>query len=229
MQSKIKFGFWPVKGAGEAIRLFMHYLGQEYELVSPESPQKWMSEQMPQMHSEGFSFPNLPYIQDGDFIMSQAEAIPGYLAEKNGRSDLLGKDLKDRARHRELEGVLGDIRKGIVNHCNKPNYKELLLEGTKDGSKVENKIRLLSKFLGEKEFFLGYVTFFDIYITYIMHASDIVLRSAEVEGTGFFVHENLKNLHDRVLGLPGIKEYVDSPAWKRPLMPPHAAPWLMKE
>lgn len=226
---KLKFGFWPVKGAGEAIRLLMHYLGQEYEHVIPENKEKWMTQDVPNLLSKGLDFPNLPYIQDGDFYLSQSEAIPLYIAEKNERTDLFGKTPQDRATHRQLEGVLAEIRKDIVTKILKPNYKDLLTESTNEGSRAYKKIKLLSRFLGEKEFFFGYVTFFDIYATYIMHASDIVLRSAGVEGAGFFACDNLKGLHDRVLKLPGIKEYVESPAWKRPLMPPTAAPWLKFE
>ena len=40
-------------------------------------------------------FPNLPYLIDGGFKTSESNAIQKYIIMKSGKTELLGKDLKD--------------------------------------------------------------------------------------------------------------------------------------
>ena len=58
-------------------------------------------------------FPNVPYLIDGDFKLSESGAIPRYIINKSEKKDLLGKNLQDEARVNELLGVLEDAKKPI--------------------------------------------------------------------------------------------------------------------
>ncbi len=58
-------------------------------------------------------FPNLPCLVDGDFKMSESGAIPKYVANKSGKTDLLGKNIKDQAKVDEFLGALGDAKSPV--------------------------------------------------------------------------------------------------------------------
>jgi glutathione S-transferase len=92
-------------------------------------------------------FPNLPYLIDGDFKISESSAIPKYVLRKAGKTDLLGKTSQDQAKVDEVLGVLGDIRQATV-----PLFFDKEWESKKDATweKVKGKMELLQKFIGEK-------------------------------------------------------------------------------
>lgn len=58
-------------------------------------------------------FPNLPCLVDGDFKISESSAIPRYIINKSGKTELLGKTIHDQAKVDEFNGVLGDVRQAI--------------------------------------------------------------------------------------------------------------------
>lgn len=63
--------------------------------------------------SIGFDFPNLPYIIDGDFKLTESAAIAKYIIHRSGKTDLLGKNAQDRGRVENIIGVFNDAFKEI--------------------------------------------------------------------------------------------------------------------
>lgn len=57
----------------------------------------------------GLILPNLPYLIDGDFKMSESVPIAYYIINSSDRQDLLGKDLKDQSLVDNIVGVTKDI------------------------------------------------------------------------------------------------------------------------
>ena len=77
-------GYWKIRGLGEMVRLVLEVLEQPYENVyyeqgeGPEfSREEWMSVKF----TLGLDFPNLPYLQHGDFQMTETIPIMKYLCE----------------------------------------------------------------------------------------------------------------------------------------------------
>ena len=58
-------------------------------------------------------FPNLPYLVDGNYKMSESLAIVKYIVNKSGKKELAGNNLKDQAIVDNLIGVFYDILNGI--------------------------------------------------------------------------------------------------------------------
>ena len=54
-------------------------------------------------------FPNLPYLVDGNYKISESLAIVKYIINKSGKKELAGKDLKDQAMVDNLTGVFYEI------------------------------------------------------------------------------------------------------------------------
>ena len=57
----------------------------------------------------GLSFPNIPYLIDGDFKLTESIAIAKYIIKRSGRTELLGKTLQDEGLVENLIGVIKEI------------------------------------------------------------------------------------------------------------------------
>lgn len=62
----------------------------------------------------GFDFPNLPYLIDGDFKITETKAITQYIINRSDKKELLGKNIKDQAIIEEIIGVALDAREPIM-------------------------------------------------------------------------------------------------------------------
>ena len=157
----------------------------------------------------GAHFPNLPYLVDGDFVITETEAINQYLAQKAGRLDLMGNDAKETAQYYQVNSVIKDIMDDVMllmftKNDNRQEYAEL---SKKDG-RLAMKANGMSKFLGEKEFLLGRLTILDFNLTQRIRFLEAVAFACEGESL-FATHNNVRLLVKRVESLPGIKELIE--------------------
>ena len=53
--------------------------------------------------------PNLPYLIDGDFKLTESTAIVRYIPRKFGKPELLGKTVEDQARVDQLFAYFGEL------------------------------------------------------------------------------------------------------------------------
>ena len=93
----VQIGYWKIRGLGAPIRLLLQYSAAEYEDVVYESGDApdydetcWTDKKF----TLGMPFPNLPYLVDGDFKLTQSLAILRYLGNKLG---LAGSSHKESA------------------------------------------------------------------------------------------------------------------------------------
>jgi len=70
-------------------------------------------------------FPNLPYIIDGEYKLTESAAVEHYIIKKGGKkADLLGKDPKESAIINMVTSIIrGDVWKGFVELAMNPNYE----------------------------------------------------------------------------------------------------------
>lgn len=63
------------------------------------------------------TFPNLPYLIDGDLKLTESYAVNLYIIRKSGRNELLGISVLEETRVRQLIGVLEDLFRNILTLC----------------------------------------------------------------------------------------------------------------
>lgn len=232
-QHQITVVYKPLKGLAEFARLTLAAIGEPWNDVIQHGGDPWF-QKAPALHKQGFDFPNIPYIIDGDFYLSESQTIGIYLCERFNRLDLIGgENLQARARVIEMIGVLQETRMLIVHptiaSMTNPDFKTLLAEASNEASKLRRKLHYLSSYLGEDNWFVNNnFTLADIHSAFCLHIISSVLHSAGLED----VINNYPNLvahRARVWKQPGIQEHCASELWKKPIFTPEAIPWVREE
>ena len=200
-KNEIILGYWNTRGRAELLRLLMEYLGikyieKKYDFAKKE---EWFNEDK---NNLGLEYPNLPYLIDGDLKITEMEAIATYIATKANRMDIFGKNDLDRVRIVMLKGVLTDIQSIGMGLCFQPDFEESKISILKE--KIYPFFERLSKSLGEKVYFLGYITYADFYFYWI---SMVIKR---IEPKLYESYPNLNGLIDRIDNCEMIISYKNS-------------------
>lgn len=103
---KLVLGYWPIRGLAERIRLALEYTGLQYEQVFyyEHDEDKWFKEDKPK-HLEKNPAANLPYLIDGEKIISESTAIIVHACHKANRQDLLGRNAEEQVALATVFGV----------------------------------------------------------------------------------------------------------------------------
>ncbi|KAJ6222487.1 hypothetical protein RDWZM_001032 [Blomia tropicalis] len=113
----LKIGYWDIRGFAEPIRMLLKHLNIEFEETrygfgndSEESfpnRDEWLAEKF----TLGLEFPNLPYLFDGDFKMTESVAILKRLARANG---MIATTEPALSYSEMIEAMVIDIRNRLV-------------------------------------------------------------------------------------------------------------------
>ena len=150
---KLVLGYWKTRGLAQHIRHLLAYVGADFEEVQYEAREKWFEEDKKNL---GFDFPNMPYLIDGDYKLTESVAVIKYIS-KSFKPELLGKNIRDQGLVENILGVWTDYQKALAP-----------LFGTQDPAavaaaleKIKPKFNQLKDYVGGKDFALGYVTVVD--------------------------------------------------------------------
>ena len=223
----IELYYWGIKGRAAVIRILLKYLEVDFVEKNPKSPQEYAQWGQEAQQAKGLNFINLPFIVDGDFALSESQAIAYYICKKFGKTPLYGANLEEEAQVQELLGVIKDLATIIGKSVFNKDHKAALEMNFKEGSNVDKVLGELSRFLGNKTFLLGDdFRYPDLDLASILSFINMALLSAEVENL-LDKYENLKVFARRVLALPRIGEYVESEEFKKmPNLMPGMGAWL---
>ena len=213
----MEFGYWPFKGVGEYIRWITAYLGLEVHEWNPKDKEEW--EEKKKSYILKNPFINLPYLKDGETIIAESRAVVEALAFKAGRADLLGEGEMDKITVATLVGVLGDFRKGLQGAMT-PDL-EKMREGLEKNMEevLRPKLEAFNKFLGDKEFLLGYVTIADFELAFYQEALATMAGAFGLQSV-FEDFPLIQKMIKKLRSLPGLKEYFMTGAYiQRPLHP----------
>lgn len=149
MTSRPIIGYWNIRAGprGNINRHIMAFSGVDYEDKRYElSTDEWANNDKKNL---GLDFPNLPYVIDGDFKLTESKAVSIYLCEKYAPS-LLGTTPEDHAHAHMLHEIIYDcFMQPITIAFRQDDPKDAVL------AKFYELLPPIVDFLGDKNFFLG--------------------------------------------------------------------------
>ena len=208
-ESKVVLAYWGIRGLGQPIRNLLEYLNIPYQDKVYKDSEEWIKDKAT-LKSD---FPNLPYLIDGDKIITESEAIHVYLALKAERNDLLGDNTPEERVHiAQVKGVLQDLKKafyGVVPNKPLTDFQKGFNE------KLLPRLTVVAKHLGKNDFLVGKLSILDFSF------SEFLSPLLNQEGDWLGSLPNLKKYYERFANLPGIKEYNASGRASQLYVAPH--------
>lgn len=205
-------GYWGIRGKGQIPRLLLAYTGTKFHAKNYTAPEQWFGGDKTGL---GLNFPNLPYLIDGHFKLTESDAINRYIPKKFGKPDLLGKTIEDQALVDNILGVIDDVSTPTVQLCFNEKFdaeKEKIFT-----DKIKTKLDQVYKILGDQDWLLGYLTLADFKVVEASHYLEGIWPEH------FKEYPKLSALRKRFEELPEIKAYYASEgAVKGPFLPPTA-------
>lgn len=200
--SKPILGYWKIRGLAAAIRYQLAYSNVSFEQEQYEqedgpgfSTAAWTDVK----YSQGLTFPNLPYLKDGDFRLTEASAIHRYCAKKWCPELLCDDDAEMYANAEMLWGVVSDIKMffTMMSYTSMGDGdKKNLTEGAMP------RFAPLAKELETNKFLVGdRLCCADFAFVELVEMMDFVS-----DGEIFKVHPSLQEYRDRMFDLPKLKE-----------------------
>eukprot|EP00992_Anisonema_acinus_P013447 TRINITY_DN8740_c0_g1_i2.p1 TRINITY_DN8740_c0_g1~~TRINITY_DN8740_c0_g1_i2.p1 ORF type:complete len:254 (+),score=66.51 TRINITY_DN8740_c0_g1_i2:59-763(+) len=219
---KLVVAYWHIRGLGAPLRMMCEYAGVDYEPVTYEaqgSPGSWdlsawfsvkpgLVEKNPLM--------NLPYVIDGDVVVTQSNACLLYLGRKFG---LNGKTDAEVIKNDQCLCQVMDLRNDLVGlvYSGKANYD----------AKIDNYLsKTAMNHLTKMENWLAKEgttyccsnepTTSDFHLWEMLDQHE---KLAAATGKPSFLEQlpNLQKLYKAFAELPAIKKYVEGPLHKLPL------------
>lgn len=207
--SKLVLGYWSIRGLAERIRLLLEYLGLEYEQVFylESKEDQWFKVDKPTLLTKNPAL-NLPYLIDGEKVITESTAILIYLTHKAGRADLLGRNADEQVLLATAYGVYKDFHPKLINMVYETNPKNTWEEALAAFSQqADGYLKKLGGLLGEKEFLAGGLTYIDFIL------ADLLQALNKMNPQLFAQYPNLLKLQERVWSLPELKSYFGSDRW----------------
>uniref|UniRef100_A0A7S4IF88 glutathione transferase n=1 Tax=Prymnesium polylepis TaxID=72548 RepID=A0A7S4IF88_9EUKA len=206
-EAAVTVAYWAIRGLAQPIRLLLEYTGTPYtdkkyeQGPAPDFDKSCWFDVKDTVLGE-YPFPNLPYLIDGDLVVTQSNAIVRHLARTSG---LLGSTTEAAARCDIMleEGM--DLRNRTVGMAYRPPG------GDYDGAlpAYEETLRAhltkCSKYLGSSKWFAGdELTACDFVIYELLDQNALMVKGV------LDAYSNLKDYHARFRALPEIAAYLAS-------------------
>ncbi|KAL4449713.1 hypothetical protein ABPG74_008086 [Tetrahymena malaccensis] len=160
--NKLTLGYWGGFGKAQPARYLLELTKTPYNDMKYFEDGKWFKQDK---LSLGLDFPNLPYLIDGEVKLTEFVAIFDYLSEKYGKPEWLGKG-NDKYVVSSLRSLFDELstqtHRGSLKKTQEEK-KQYILDN------FVPKFRYLSKFIGRKEYLLGYFTIADLYFLSVIN------------------------------------------------------------
>ena len=106
----LTIGYWNIRGLGAPLRMMAEYAGVDYEAKLHDSDTDEWAELKAELIKTN-PLANLPYVIDGDTVVTQSNACFAYLGEKFG---LLGSDATERVQCEQCLCQVMDLRNEAI-------------------------------------------------------------------------------------------------------------------
>lgn len=223
MADKLKVGYWDIRGLAAPLRMMCEYAGVEYEPVLYDLQAKegggwdassWFSVK-PELKEKN-ALMNLPYVIDGDVIVTQSNACLSYLGRK---FKLNGKDDSDLTKVEQCLCEVMDLRNNAIKLFYSPKEQ---FDKDKDSFLEETVAKSFNKFEGwlnqqGTTYLVGNeVTTPDFHLFEIVDQIETLAKKVEKEST-LKSFPKLTTLYESFQKLPAIAKYMESDLHKLPI------------
>ena len=160
--NKVVLGYWKIRGLAQSVRIQLAHSGVNWEdkmYTVHGGEGAWdRSEWTDVKDSMGMDFPNLPYLEFGDYKVSETVAIHRYIAAKFA-PETCGSSAHVQANVDMMWNIVHPLRFSLVTiACYTHGDKEKIKTETAD------KLKQISSWLKGKKFFAGdELTWLDFY------------------------------------------------------------------
>ena len=217
----LKLGYWNIRGLAQASRFLLEYTGLPWteelyrqsgpDAVVPFDKSCWMDVKP----TLGFDFPNLPYLIDGDFKITQSAAIMKHIARMRSDLQLAGRCDKDMSRVDMLLSEYSDkkAKMTILQYtAGLEGDGATFINGDGDAD-MKAHLTLFAKYLGSNNYFVGgQITLADFalyeYFTQCFEYSKAVGCDYRT------LYPTLNAFCSSFEALPSIKAYLESSKYK---------------
>jgi glutathione S-transferase len=223
MEGKVTLGYWAIRGLAERIRQLLEYLSipyQEDRYEGAEGRAKWFSEVKPTLTERNPAL-TLPYLIDGDKVVTESDAILIYLCHKGGRLDLLGRNADEQVLLATAHGVYKDFHPKYIQLVYGTYNENATFEHalTASFNTFEPYLKKLDGILGEKDFIAGGLTWFDFAVADFLQTLQLL---NEVYLKAF---PKLVAYQKRVWALPELAAYFSSERFRERPCNNYTASW----
>lgn len=167
MQESVKLGYWNIRGLAERLRHILEYCGvpyteEKYEVADRE---KWFNEIKPKLLEKNAAV-TLPYLIDGDKVITESNGIAVYACFRGNKPELVGRNPEEQVLLATVLGVYKDVHSSYIKlvygtYTAEKTFEQALGETIKG---FEPYMQKFSGLLGEKEFICGGLTWIDFVV-----------------------------------------------------------------
>jgi len=209
-ESTLTLGYWPFGGLAQPARYIFEYYKVPFTNKTYTDRETWFGTDKPALNTP---LANLPYIKDGDVVITESVAVYQYAALK-ANPELRGKTDLDKIYVSQVYGVLCDLKEKVVPLAFNPDFEKIKVEKLKET--VDPLLAKLSSKLGDQEYLIGYITYVDFIAFYFC---EMLQR---MNAPTLEAYPNLVKLVERFNNNENIKAYKASDRYNKGFLPPSA-------
>eukprot|EP00571_Detonula_confervacea_P014709 CAMPEP_0172297628 /NCGR_PEP_ID=MMETSP1058-20130122/573_1 /TAXON_ID=83371 /ORGANISM="Detonula confervacea, Strain CCMP 353" /LENGTH=227 /DNA_ID=CAMNT_0013006797 /DNA_START=54 /DNA_END=737 /DNA_ORIENTATION=+ len=198
--SKPILGYWKIRGLASAIRFQLKYSNVSFDeevYEQGDAPGLSNAEWLDVKFKKGLAYPNLPYLKDGAYSLTESGAIHRYCAKKWCPELLCDDDAELYGKAEMAWGVYSDLKSFFTTGCYMGDGNKKAL-----GEAAIPRFALVAKELSNNKFLAGdRLCCADFAFVELIEMMDFIS-----DGEIFKVHQSLKDYRDRMFALPKMKE-----------------------
>jgi len=212
---QMTIAYWHIRGLGAPLRMMALFAGEDPDFKTYDVPndgfKHWFQEDKPVLLKKN-AMMNLPYIVDGDFVLTQTDPIINYLGRKFG---LHGSTIAETAIIEQVLAQTKDMRNDAVKlFYSKPEaFKAAIGDYLKNVLKHYIKFDGHFKLTGKTFSCSDEVTSADFHLWEMLDQHELLAKAVKAESfLGGF--PRLKKFHEDFLSHPKNKAYFAHPTSK---------------
>ena len=131
---------------------------------------EWIAKKKEYFKNPKTALPNLPYLIDGDFFLTENVAIPYYICAKYNRLDLFGETPQEKGRILQMESSINDLYQHLAAPMwgPKDKVKETIEANLAEGKPANLLLNEIFKVIGDKQFITGKFSYADLKIALML-------------------------------------------------------------